>query len=75
MKNMRQILEKYPLIYNINNELSLIKSIFFPIYDQYNENYTRSYYKLIKELYNNVPRYEESIEWSKYLWEKGLEKK
>ena len=74
MKNMRIILEKYPIIYNANNELSLIKDIYFPIYDLYNENYTRTYYKLIKELYISVPRYEESIQWSKYLWEKGLEK-
>ena len=74
MKEMRNILYKYPLIYNTNNELSYIKGIYFPIYDQYNENFTKIYYKLVKELYVNVPRYEESIDWSKYLWEKGLEK-
>ena len=28
----------------------------------------------MEELYINVPRYEESIYWSKYLWEKDLEK-
>ena len=74
MKNMRDILLKYPLIYNTNNELSYIKDIYFPIYDKDNENFTRIYYKLVKELYINVPRYEESIDWSKYLWENGLEK-
>ena len=74
MKNMRNILCKYPIIYNTKNELSYIKDIYFPIYDLYNNNYTKIYYKLIKELYINVPRYEESIQWSKFLWENDLEK-
>ena len=71
---MREILYKYPIIYNANNELALIKDIYFPIYDQYDDTFTRTYYKLVKELYVNVPRYEESIKWSKFLWYKGLEK-
>ena len=75
MNDMRNILLKYPIIYNSNNELAYIKDIYFPIYDLYNhDNYMKSYYYLIKELYINVPRYNESIEWSKYLWEKNLEK-
>ena len=75
MKDMRNILLKYKIIYNTNNELSYINDIYFPIYDQYNdENYTKTFYYLIKVLFINVPRYEESIQWSKYLWEQGLEK-
>ena len=73
MKDMRNILYKYPIIYNTNDELSLIKEMNFPIYDKYEENFTEIYYKLVKELYIYVPRYEESIQWSKYLWENGLE--
>ena len=75
MKDMRNILLKYKIIYNTNNELSYINDIYFPIYDQYNdENYIKTFYYLIKVLFINVPRYEESIQWSKYLWEQGLEK-
>ena len=75
MNDMRNILLKYPIIYNTNNELEYIKNIYFPIYDLYNDdNYMKTFYYLIKELFVNVPRYEESIEWSKYLWEKNLEK-
>ena len=73
MKDMRNILYKYPIIYNTNDELSLIKEMNFPIYDKYEEKFTEIYYKLVKELYIYVPRYEESIQWSKYLWENGLE--
>ena len=73
MSKMKEILYKYPIIYNNNNELSLIKDIYFPIYDKADQEFTKMYYKLVKELYKNVPRYEESIEWSKYLWENGLE--
>ena len=75
MLDMRNILYKYPIIYNENNELSYIKDIYFPIYDLYNDiNYIKSFYKLMKELYNNVPRFEESINWSNNLWEKDLDK-
>ena len=73
MNEMKNILYKYPIIYDVNNDLSYIKNIFFPIYDTYIIDLTKTYYSLVKELYINVPRYEESIEWSKYLWEKGLE--
>ena len=73
VKDMRNILYKYPIIYNTNDGLSLIKNIDFPIYDKYDENFTKIYYNLVKKLYRNVPRYEESIQWSKYLWENGLE--
>ena len=75
MLDMRNILCKYPIIYNTKNELSYIKDIYFPIYDLYDDiNYIKTFYKLMEELYINVPRYEESIYWSKYLWEKDLEK-
>ena len=37
MLDMRNILYKYPIIYNENNELSYIKDIYFPIYDLYND--------------------------------------
>ena len=75
MNDMRNILLKYPIIYNTNNELSYIKDIYFPIYDLYNDdNYMKTFYYLVKELFVNVPRYNESIEWSKFLWEKNLEK-
>ena len=74
MNEMKNILYKYPIIYDINDELSYIKNIDFPIYDSYIIELNRTYYRLVKELYINVPRYEESIEWSKYLWEKDLSK-
>ena len=74
MSDMRKILCKYPIIFNTDNDLSLIKDIYFPIYDLYDDkNYTETLYKLVKELYKDVPRYNESIKWSKYLWEEGLE--
>ena len=78
MNDMREILYKYPIIYNSNDELSLIKSVNFPIYDNYDENFTKLYYELFKELYIkdeniDIPRYEESIKWSQYLWKNGLE--
>ena len=73
MKGMKNILYKYPLIYDINNNLLFIKSIYFPIYDNYNSDFTKIYYELVKQLYVSIPRYEESIEWSKFLWEKDLE--
>ena len=72
MKNMREILYKYPIIYDANNELAFIKDIYFPIYNKNDD--TKIYYKLVKELYVDVPRYEESIYWSKFIWVKGLEK-
>ena len=71
MNEMKNILYKYPLIYDTNNNLSYIKNIFFPIYDS-NINDLKIYYELVKELYINVPQYKESIEWSKFLWEKDL---
>ena len=74
MKNMRDILYKYPIIYNANSELALIKDIYFPIYAQYDEVFSKTYYKLVKDLYVNVPRYEESIKWSQFLWSQDLEK-
>ena len=75
MLDMRNILLKYPIIYNTQGELCCIKDIFFPIYDVYDdEKYMKTFYYLIKELFINVPRYKESINWSKYLWEKDLEK-
>ena len=70
---MRKILYKYPLIYDININLSLIKDIYIPIYDKYDNNFTTKYYELVKELFAIVPRYEESIEWSKFIWKKDLE--
>ena len=73
MKNMREILYKYPIIYNSDNDLLYIKNTYFPIYDNYNPDFTKIYYELVKKLYINTPRYEESIEWSKFLWEKDLE--
>ena len=55
MKDMRNILLKYPIIYNSNDELSFIKDIYFPIYDSNNnENYMKTFYYLIKDLYINV---------------------
>ena len=33
MKNMIEILYKYPIIYGINNNLLYINNIYFPIYD------------------------------------------
>ena len=69
---MRNILYKFPIVYDKNNNLSLIKNIFFPIYDNYDNNFTKSYYELVKELFDYVPRYKESIEWSKCLWENDL---
>ena len=47
---------------------------FTAIYEEYDEKFTKTYYKLVKELYVNVPRYEESLKWSKFLWIKVLEK-
>ena len=79
MEDMRNILRKYPLIYTNDKELFNIKDIYFPIYEldkveeKNQKDYTQTYYKLIKELYINVPRYEESKEWSEYLWVEGLE--
>ena len=73
MKNMREILYKYPIIYDANDNLLYIKNTYFPIYDNYNPDFTKIYYELVKKLYIDTPRYEESIEWSKFLWEKDLE--
>ena len=62
MEDMRNILRKYPLIYTNDKELFNIKDIYFPIYEldkveeKNQKDYTQTYYKLIKELYINVPR-------------------
>ena len=72
MKEMKEILYKYPIIYGEDSNLFYIKDIYFPIYDNYNPKFTKIYYELVKQLYLNIPRYEESIEWSKFLWEKDL---
>ena len=74
MKDMKEILYKYPIIYDTDNNLLYIKNTYFPIYDNYNQDFTKNYYDLVKHLYIDTPRYEESIEWSKFLWEKDLEK-
>ena len=74
MKDMKEILYKYPIIYDTDNNLLYIKNTYFPIYDNYNQDFTKNYYDLVKQLYIDTPRYEESIEWSKFLWEKDLEK-
>ena len=75
MKEMREILYKYRIIYDINNNLLNIKNTFFPIYDNYEPEFTKIYYELVKDLYNVIPRYEESLEWSKFLWEERFRKK
>ena len=41
MKNKIGILYKYPIIYGINN-------IYFPIYDNYNHQFTKNNYVLVK---------------------------
>ena len=73
MKEMKNILYKYPIIYDSDNNLLFIKNTYFPIYDNYNPDFTKIYYELVKQLYIYLPRYEESIEWSKFLWGKDLE--
>ena len=73
IKEMRKILCKYPIIYDIKNNLSLIKNINIPIYSNYNNDFTKLYYEIVKELFEYIPRYHESINWSKYIWENGLE--
>ena len=73
MKEMKNILYKYPIIYDTDNNLLFIKNTYFPIYDNYNPDFTKIYYELVKQLYIYLPRYEESIEWSKFLWGKDLE--
>ena len=73
IKEMRKILCKYPIIYDLKNKLSLIKNIFIPIYSNYNNDFTKLYYEIVKELFEYVPRYQESINWSKYIWENDLE--
>ena len=70
---MRKILCKYPIIYDLKNNLSLIKNIFIPIYSNYNNDFTKLYYEIVKELFENIPRYQESINWSKYIWKNDLE--
>ena len=73
IKEMRKILCKYPIIYDLKNNLSLIKNIFIPIYSNYNNDFTKLYYEIVKELFENIPRYQESINWSKYIWKNDLE--
>ena len=73
IKEMRKIIYKYPIIYDLKNNLSFIKNIYIPIYSNYNNEFTKLYYEIVKELFEYIPRYQESINWSKYIWENGLE--
>jgi len=73
IKEMRKILCKYPIIYDIKNNLSLIKNIYIPIYSNYNNDFTKLYYEIVKVLFENIPRYQESINWSKYIWKDDIE--
>ena len=73
IKEMRNILYKIPIVYDKHDDLSFIKELFFPIYDNYNSNFTQSYYEIVEELFVHIPRYKESIDWSQCLWEKDLE--
>ena len=73
IKEMRKILYKYPIIYDLKNNLSLIKNIYIPIYSNYNNDFTKLYYEIVKELFEYIPRYQESINWSKYIWKDDLE--
>lgn len=67
MKPLRTIFMKYEVVLT-EDGLKKIEDVYFPIYLKNDENYTKEFYKFVKELYKIVPTYEESLKWSKMLW-------
>ena len=43
--------------------------------DEQYKNYLKDYHKFCKLLFKEIPEFEESINWSEYLWKEGLEEK
>jgi len=42
--------------------------------DEQYKNYLKDYHKICKLLFKEIPEFEESIHWSKYLWKEGFDK-
>ena len=69
---IKNILIKYDVI-TVNNEKKKIHDVIFPSYSGLNQNFIQRYHELLTKFYpNQIPNFQESIQWSQFIWKNEI---